>query len=458
MRPGMAILLSTAMLALLLAFLFASRKHGFAAPAAADGQWDEVIEAFVRSKVAQTYVDELTEEQRNEAFYRAMDAYVDLDYYCDFIPPPEYQKLREETSGRYAGLGIRINAVDEGLHIVGVFPGGPASQAGIRVGDTITRANGEHLAGLDIDAVTSRLKGPPNQPVSIHYIRGPRPEQGPHVGEEREVIVKRAFITPKTVFTRRVGAEEEFLHLRLTDFSEETARIFDEIMDGLQEEQPCKGLVLDLRHNGGGVLTVATRIADRFLRKGRVIVRMEGRGVDASKNYPATDRKDKELDLPLVVLVDASSASASEVVAGAFQDHRRAVLVGVRTYGKFLVQTITEVPGREAALKLTTSRYYTPSGRSYQGPARGERPSNGERPEGAGLVPDVVLPLSDEESLDLAKFWDNEDGRAWGEPQRHEGVAADWVDPQLQRAIHLLDGQIVLQKIQRRSGARRRNG
>jgi carboxyl-terminal processing protease len=460
MKPGVALLLSTAMLALLLAFLFASRGAGASAPGAASGYWDEFVANFVRRKVADTYVDQLDDEGSRQAFYRALDAYVDLDDYCDFIPPEEYRAWREGTSGRYAGLGVKINEVEDGLHVVGVLPDGPAARAGIRVGDTIVRAAGQKVAGLGIDEITALLKGEPRSSVRVGYIRGPRPETGPATGPEREVVAIRDVVRPPTVFTRRVGAQGEFALVRLADFAEETSDAYDAALAACLGERPAKGLILDLRHNGGGVLGVAVHVADRFLREGRLIVRMEGRARDASKTYAASDGTGKILDLPLVVLVDEWSASASEVVAGALQDHRRAVLVGVRTYGKFLVQSITEIPGREAAVKLTTSRYYTPSGRSYQGSIHRPRPqAHGEgRPEGVGLTPDVVVALTDEEAERLEAQWEDEEGRAWNASPRHPDVPPDWVDPQLERALELLRGEVVLQKIQRSQPSGRRDG
>jgi carboxyl-terminal processing protease len=458
MKPGVALLLSTSMLALLLAFLFASRGAGAGAPGASTGYWDEFIANFVRRKVADTYVDQLDEQGSKEAFYRALDAYVDLDDYCDFIPPEEYRAWREGTAGRYAGLGVKINKVDDGLHVVGVLPGGPASRAGIRVGDTIVRAADQPVAGLSIDEITALLKGAPKSTVRVGYIRGPRPENGAATGPVREVVATRDVVRPPTVYTRRVGPRGQFAVVRLSDFAEETADAFDVEMTRLATEQPAKGLILDLRHNGGGVLGVAVHVVDRFLRKGRTIVRMEGRGVDASKTYAATDAAGKLLDLPLIVLVDEWSASASEVVAGALQDHRRGVLVGVRTYGKFLVQSITEIPGRDAAVKLTTSRYYTPSGRSYQGSSHGTRTHGEGRGVGVGLTPDVVIDLTDEEAERLDRYWEDEEGRAWEAIPRHPDVPDDWVDPQLDRALRLLQGEVVLQKIQRGAPNERRNG
>lgn len=457
MRPGIAILLSTSMLALLMAFLFATRGAGAREPRGSGGYWDEGVEAFVRAQVSNTYVDELGPVRSRESFYRAMDAFVKLDRYCDFIPPEEHRRWKEDTAGRYGGLGVKINNVDEGLQVMGVLPGGPADLAGIKVGDTIVSASGRRLGGLDVEMITELLKGKPGSAVTVRTVRGPRPEQGPLTGPEVEVVVKRGVIRPPTVFTRRLGKEGEFLQVRLTDFTEETAQDFDAVMNRLQTTEPVKGVILDLRHNGGGVLGVAVRVADRFLRSGRLIVRMEGRGVDATRNYVSRDSKGKILDLPLIVLVDKWSASASEVVAGALQDHRRGVLVGARTYGKFLVQSITEIPRRDAAVKLTTSRYYTPSGRSYQG-ASDEATRREPRAEGSGLVPDVVIRLSKEEGDKLAQFWRDEEGKPWNEEKLHPEIPDDFADPQLVRALLLLRGDVVFQKIPLGQKPSRRNG
>jgi len=456
MRPGIAILLSAVMLALLLAFLFASRGAG-ANQGSASAHWDEGIEAFIRRKVSMTYVDELDDARARDAFNRAMDAYVGFDSYCDFIPEDEYQRWQSDTAGRYAGLGVKIRSVEEGLHVVGVFPDGPAAKVGIRVGDTIVRAGGKLLAGLGVDEITPLLKGTPKSSVVVGFIRGPRPEKGPATGPEQEVTVIRGVIRPPTIFTRRVGPENRFLQVRLTDFTEETADEYDRVMGALGKGEPVRGVILDLRHNGGGILGVAVRVADRFLRKGNLIVRMEGRGADATKNFSASSRKDKVLEMPLVVLVDEWSASASEIVAGALQDHRRAVLVGARTYGKFLVQSVMEIPRKNAAVKLTTSRYYTPSGRSYQGPPRHSLVA-GKRPAGAGLVPDIVIELDDKQQTDLKRFWANEEGKPWKEIPRWPELGDDWIDPQLSRALKLLQGELVLQQIQRERRPSRRNG
>ncbi len=338
MKASTALLITVAMITLLAAFLIATKRAG--ARVWGDDQWDETVEEFVRNRVAATYVDRLDPERGREAFYRAMDAYVDFDQYCDFIPPEELNEWREDTQGRYAGLGIKINEVPEGLEIIGVLPGGPASRAGLVIGQTIVRADGVSLAGKDAMEITRMLKGPADSTVRVGIMPGPRPESGPPMGPEQEIVVTRGHVTPPTVFTKRVGPRKDIGLIRLKDFSDESADAFDRgITQLVSTTPPVQALILDLRHNGGGVLEAAIRVADRFLDTGD-IVRMEGRVAATNRRRGAARDDNDVLHVPLVVLVDGHSASASEVVAGALQDHRRAVIVGSRTYGKFLVHRL----------------------------------------------------------------------------------------------------------------------
>ena len=451
MRASTALLITLALITMLAAFLIATKRAG--ARASGNDQWDETIEEFVRNRVAATYVDRLDPERGRQAFYRAMDAYVDFDPYCDFIPPDELTEWREDTQGHYAGLGIKINEVPEGLEIIGVLPAGPASRAGLLIGQTIVRADGVPLAGKDVMEITRMLKGPADTTVRVGILPGPRPESGAPVGPEHEVVVTRGHVTPPTVFTQRVGPRKDIGLLRLKDFSDESADAFERGVTTLvTTSPPVQALILDLRHNGGGVLEAAIRVADRFLDRGD-IVRMEGRVSQTNRRLGANRDENDVLHLPLVVLVDGYSASASEVVAGALQDHRRAVILGSRTYGKFLVQSITEIPSRGVAVKLTTSRYYTPLGRSYQA----EKPHAGVRPKPAGLLPDVIVSLDGEQTERLEKHWDDEEAQSWGRTDNLQDPVTSGVDPQLARAIKLLRGELALQRI-RKSRTSPRNG
>lgn len=445
MRPSHAILISCSILALLVAFLLASRGAGADARRNATDWWDDGIEGFVRRKVSSTYVDQLDANSGSEAFYRAMKAYVQFDPYCTFYSPSETREWQESTAGRYGGLGVKIDQVPEGLRLVGVLPGGPADLAGLAVGDTLVAADGRPLAGLGLDEVTELLKGAPKTNVRVGFVKGPAPADGPLVGETRAVIVTRDVVRPPTVHLRRLGAGGQFLHVRLLDFAEESADAFDRALDAAVRESMPAGILLDLRHNSGGVLGVAVRVADRFLRRG-LIMRMQGRTPESNRPYSASDQPTDIADVPLIVLVNRHSASASEVVAGALQDHRRGVLVGERTYGKFLVQSITEIPSRRVAVKLTTSRYYTPSGRSYQAQPAGP---DGQLPEPAGLIPDVVVPLDAADQRRLDEQWANQEGVPWGQAPRFPDVAPAWLDPQTEHGLRLLEGELVLRRIPR---------
>lgn len=432
------------------AFVLVASRGAGAGPYEGDLFWDDQVTVFVRRKVAATYVDELDQERSSHAFYRALDAYVqDLDDYCDFIPPDEHRKWREKSAGEYAGLGIKVQDVDEGLEIHGVLPNGPAAKVGIAPGDILTEADGRSLAEVSTAEIErlNLLKGPPGSTVVLTVL--PKAEQPTEEGAApvyRRVTVTREVVRPPTVFARRVGPKHAFGVIRLSEFAEATEEDFDAALRGLLTGD-VKAIVLDLRGNGGGVLPTAVGVANRFLRRG-VVVRMEGRTARSNRVYEAQPEKLVSDTIPLVVLVNGGSASASEVVAGALQDHRRALLVGERTYGKFLVQQITEIPEHDAALQLTTSRYYLPSGRSYQRKSKnGPNGSRASITEPAGILPDVVVPLTEEQEDTLRKYVYDEEGGPWGQEPKFPEVPSDYVDPQLQRAIDLLQGQLVLRKI-----------
>jgi carboxyl-terminal processing protease len=376
------------------------------------------------------------------------------DEYDDYIPPEEYRKWVDDTAGHYAGVGIRIDIVKgEGLRIAGLFRGGPAAFAGLRIGDVITHVDGKSLATADLERPENLrvLKGPPGSKVTV-AVKTPPAKDAPAgtAATTRRVEIVRAEIRPPTVFSRRIGPKGSVAYIRLSEFVDTTSGDFDAALDGMLAAG-AKSVVVDLRHNGGGVLPVTVHCADRFIRSGD-IVRMTGRGPSGSRSETAKAAGTIPDSVTLIVLVDGQSASASEVFSGCIQDHRRGVLLGTRTYGKFLVQNITEIPGRGSAVKLTTARYVTPNGRSY---AR-ELKATDAAP--AGLIPDVVVALSPEDAAKLKKAFENQEEVVWGTPVKHADVAADWVDPQLQRALDLLGGNLLLQEIQGSEEPKPKNG
>jgi carboxyl-terminal processing protease len=453
MKPGTAVILACALVTLVAAFVLVAERAGAADPRSDGVWWDEDVARFVRERLANYYVDKVDDDRASKAFYKAMRAYLrEFDEYCDFVPPSEHKRHMDETEGQYAGLGVRIREEEDGLVVIGMLPDGPAAKASIGVGDTIVAADGLSLAreSGELD-VTRLLKGTAGSAVRLRVVAGPRPEKGPATGAAREIVVTRAIVRSPTVFARRAGTDPQFGVIRISEFANTTADDFDR---ALQEvlQHGVRGLVIDLRWNRGGVLSSAVHVVDRFLSKGR-IVQMQGRAEGANREHWAKpDPKDVPDDIPVAVLVNRDSASASEVVAGALQDHRRALLVGERTYGKFLVQSVVDIQGKDSALTLTTARYYTPSGRSYQrkpGEHSTEGDARAEGDEPAGLLPDDISPLDDKERLKVRQAFVNEEGVRWSQPPQFPDVAADAVDPQLKRAMEILQGQLFLRKIRR---------
>jgi carboxyl-terminal processing protease len=424
--------------------------------------YDDFEFQFVRERVADTYVDEISKDQSEGAFNAAIDGYLKSlpDEYNDFIPTGEYHKWLDDTAGHYAGVGVKIKAIDkEGLEIIGVFPGGPAWQAGVRIGDVITHVDGVALAGLDLskDQNLRRLKGPVGSRVQILVKTPPRKDAPPGtLAIVHPADITRDTIRPPSVFSRRLGGDGKdskdgkIGYIRIEEFVDATVADFDAALDmlvgaganggtGINDPNGVKSVILDLRGNGGGVLPSTVHVADRFVREGD-IVRMRGRAKGANRVEPAHDAGTISDSIGLVVLVDSHSASASEVLAGCLQDHRRGVLLGTRTFGKFLVQNITQIPGRDAAVKITTARYMTPNGRSYA-----RDPKHPETP--AGLLPDFPVELSAADRDKLEKSFANAEEAVWGAPARFPEVPADWVDSQMQRALDLIAGNLLLQEI-----------
>jgi carboxyl-terminal processing protease len=421
---------------------------------AARGYWDEGIVEFVRTRVAASYVDELSEAQLRDAFYAALDGYLRSlpDEYNHFIAPVEYKAWSEDTAGRYAGVGVKVQSNALGIGVAGVFPGGPASSGGIRIGDVITHVDGRSMAGFDTTAPNPNvqlLKGREGSQVTATVSTPPGKDAPAGAAPAvRNVVLTRQLIQPPTVFPRRIGAGGAVGYLRVSEFVETTIAEFDRALDPMVADG-VKTVIVDLRGNGGGVLPATVHMADRFIAKGE-IVRLQGRDTTSRRVHAAQEPGTVPDTVGLVVLVDGKSASASEVFAGCIQDYRRGVLLGTRTYGKFLVQNITEIPGSGAGVKITTARYQTPNGRSYQRAARDGQAGP------SGLIPDVVVELAQADADKLQHAWRNEDDAMWGAPPRHPDVPEGWIDPQLQRALDLIAGNLLLQEI--RGGSPPKNG
>ncbi len=280
-----------------------------------------------------------------------------LDPHSSFMDPKTYAQMRERQEQRYYGLGITIQSLDRNITVVRVFEGSPAHQKGLRRGDVIAKTADQDLTGWTTDQAVSKLRGPKGTFVNISIRR-------PGIADLLPMDVMRDQVTIPSIPAHFITRGDVGL-IRLEDFAEHTDDELGEALDDLRR-QGMKKLVLDLRGNPGGQLDQAIRVSNRFLPRGDLIVYTRGRVDNSDEDYHATRQSDF-LDVPMVVMVNRNSASASEIVSGALQDHDRAIVAGETTFGKALVQSVYRVSAG-AGLALTTARYYTPSGRLIQRP------------------------------------------------------------------------------------------
>jgi len=310
--------------------------------------------AEVLDRVQREYVDTVSHPELVDDALRGLVG--GLDPYSSYLDAEEYADLRVSTAGTYAGIGIEVSTADRALRVVRPFRDSPAAAAGIQSGDMISAIDGTPV-DADLDAAMARMRGPRGSTVKLAVMR---------TGQSLplEFTVERAQVDVHSV--AMVTLDDTYLYARITMFSETTAEDFSASIARLRRDMNIKprGVVLDLRNNPGGVLESAVEVADQLLETG-VIVTADGRTPAARFTMDATPGEILP-GVPVVVLVNGSTASAAEILAGALQDHHRAVLLGRRTFGKGSVQTVMPLSeGR--AIKLTTSRYFTPSGRSIQG-------------------------------------------------------------------------------------------
>ncbi|MGZ9099697.1 MAG: S41 family peptidase [Brevundimonas sp.] len=303
--------------------------------------------------VEQTYVVPVDDKKLIEAALQGMMGA--LDPHSNYLPPAGYGELQERTSGAYSGVGLTIQAEGGMVKVISPMDGSPAARAGVNAGDVISSIEGQSAAGLTVSQVSEKLRGAVGTSVKVTFLRD---------GEEpREVTLTREVIKIESVTGRIEG---DFGYLRVSTFNENTGRELSETIARLKAENPAlKGYVLDLRNNGGGLLDAAIAVSDAFLERGE-IVSQRGRKADQIQRYGARPG-DLTGGLPLVVLINYGSASASEIVAGALKDHQRATVVGLTSFGKGSVQTVIPLRnGSDGALSITTARYFTPSGASIQ--------------------------------------------------------------------------------------------
>jgi carboxyl-terminal processing protease len=326
------------------------------------------LELFARvlSYVENNYVEPVDGQQLMHGAIKGMLA--TLDPHTVFMPPEVFREMQIDTSGEFGGLGIEVSRRDDRVVVVAPIDDAPAARAGIRAGDEILGIDGESTKGMDLGDVLRRMRGPVGKRVSLTIMR-----EG--FNAPRELAVIRDHICIISVVGTLYGG---IAHLKVKNFQDRTDVYLRKELARLREQnggRPLRGVVLDLRNNPGGLVNQAVSVSDVFLPGNLPVVTTRGRN-SVSSTEERSKSRDTEPDYPLVVLVNEGSASASEIVAGALQDHGRAVIMGTQTFGKGSVQTVIELEGG-AGLKLTVARYYTPKGRSIQ-----------ER----GITPDYLVP------------------------------------------------------------------
>lgn len=369
--------------------------------------------AEVLLQVRKNYVEERSYE---ELMHGAIEGMLEkLDPHSAFLDAEAYDNLLEETTGTYSGIGIQIGIRDNTLTVISPIEDTPAFRAGLQSGDRIIAINGESTAGINMRDAVRQLRGPAGESVQITVI-------GEDASEEQELEIVRASIEVASIKGSRLLGDSTVAYVRMTQFdSPSSASLRDALVD--LRDQGMQALILDLRGNPGGLLQQAVLTASLFLEADLPIVSTQGRDETVEQKVYSSLGGDFT-DIPLVVLVNGGSASASEIVAGAIQDHDRGMLIGEQTYGKASVQTVIRMGAEdnESAIRLTTAHYHTPLDRMIHG---------------QGIIPDISMPLEREEwrRVQVNRKHLESPGVY---PEDEVAEFADVVDRQLQRAKDLL--------------------
>lgn len=327
----------------------------------------------VYERVRSEYVEEIKDKDLIEAAINGM--LQSLDPHSSYLNSDSFEEMKVQTKGEFGGLGIEVTMENGLVKVVSPIDETPAAKAGIQSGDYISHIDEEAVMGLTLSEAVDKMRGPVNTPILITVIRK---------GEEPfDVKIIRDIIKITSV---KIQVHEEVGYLRITSFTQKTYKNLIKEFSKLEKQMSgnMKGLVLDLRNNPGGLLDQAISVSDAFLDRGE-IVSTRGRETNTEQRFNAT-KGDITKGIPIVVLINGGSASASEIVAGALQDHKRGILLGTSTFGKGSVQTIIPVSSK-GAIRLTTARYYTPSGKSIQA---------------KGIEPDIFVPQSKLEVLETS--------------------------------------------------------
>ncbi|MBO7190501.1 MAG: S41 family peptidase [Elusimicrobiaceae bacterium] len=313
----------------------------------------------------------------------------ELDDFSQYLDPKDYKNLKNDTRGEFGGLGIRLQKKDDFVTVVTPMPGTPAYKAGIMPGDRIVAVDDKDISKMDLDEAVEIMRGPVGSKVKLLISR--KNKKTGKYDQKKEYPLKRERIVPEVVYYRMLPQKVGYLYM--VDFSGHSTEEVQKALTKLQKEG-MKSLVLDLRFNPGGLLTGAVDIAGLFLPDDKMIVYTKGRKQEYYQEFK-THKQGAYTEIPMAVLVNQGSASASEIVAGALQDHARAFVVGQRTFGKASVQQVMPLAGG-AGLRLTIARYYTPLGRLIQRDYR-----NKEKAEEGGIFPDVEVVVKAKDEVEV---------------------------------------------------------
>ena len=424
----------SALLALLCLALAAPASSIYAASANDYGHLKRF--SMVYDLIQHNYVRDVSNDELTNGALKGM--LENLDPHSTFLTEKEFKEMRENTAGEFFGVGIEISHENGQVTVVTPIEDTPAYKAGVLPGDIILAVDGVPTQDLSPMEVVGKIRGPKGSEVELLIL---------HKGSKApsNIMIKRDAIPVASVKSRYL--EDGYLWVRLTRFSERTTSDLQDAIRNARRQTKIKGIILDVRNNPGGLLDQAVSVSDLFLYDG-TIVSMRGKQGSQEKEFKASRGRNK-IDEPVVVLVNSGSASAAEIVAGALQDRKRAVLLGERTFGKGSVQQVMPIPGTATAIKLTTALYYTPSGRSIQA---------------EGIDPDLLVPLEmpreDAEDLpgfnirekDLSRHLENGTGAKKSEaskvvdPDAKKFLARD---NQLRMGLELVKSLPVMQALQR---------
>ena len=404
----------------------------------------EKLEAYIKftqilNVIESQYVDDTNTTDLVDKALKGLMA--NLDSHSSFMDTKAFKDLSVQTKGEFGGLGISIGMKDGALTVIAPISGTPADKAGIKAGDIILKINDTATIGMNIDDSVKMMRGKPKTSLTLTIIRKGEPKP-------LEIEIVRDIIKIQSVYAKTI--EDKLLYVHVTSFDQ---KVVEGVRDALKKHSKAEGLILDLRNNPGGLLDQAVGLVDLFVDEG-VIVSQKGKLKSENVEYRAT-KKDTNKDLPIVVLINGGSASASEIVSGALQDFNRSITVGEKTFGKGSVQVVMPIANDEA-LKLTVARYYLPSGRTIQA---------------VGVTPDITIPLGKidfvEDTLmlkerDLKKHLENELAKIDTDSTKKSKVKVDnnttvenetiiteqqiYNDLQLKSAVDILKAMIITNK------------